>query len=505
MKSQPQSGTTSRVKPLFDSRSLLSRSLAIVGFLLAIEIAFFTILMSLQQQAEEELSREMVARTIVAETNVITRTLYQTLSIAYLYKRVGDESYREVFERGCVSCGERLRSLKLLVASAESSEGTRREINQAIVDSTRFLDDLRGLLYEDIEASYEFTGDVAAADILNRKCLKLLTHFERLIDDQDKILRESSHSHLRAALRQVMVFGIVMNVGLAILLIVIFARGITKRLSIILDNTDRLANHQELNTRIGGRDEIAKLDGQFHQMSEKLAELDELKRTFVAMYSHDLRSPISSIRATLALLKTGVWGPLTPKAVDQVDRAERACDETVRMLTSMLDYEKLRSRTLEMEFASTNLRDMADRAIASLEGLLLQRQITVNLIADEELEIVADENWLVQTVVNLMANAIKFSPKNTTITVTVANQADSVLVRIADQGEGISQENIKKIFDRFQQATGSAKRVQGGYGLGLFVCKSVIEQHGGAIGVDSEEGFGSTFWFTLPKNGPQDS
>ncbi len=149
-----------------------------------------------------------------------------------------------------------------------------------------------------------------------------------------------------------------------------------------------------------------------------------------------------------------------------------------------------------MSLQPINLRAVTERVLDSIEGLFNQKEIEVELNL-ENVEIEGDDNWLSQVITNLLTNAIKFSPKRSKITVTLTRIDDTARLSISDRGEGIATFDQSKVFDRYQQAAGTSHRAVGGYGLGLFVCKSVIEEHGGTIGLQSEEGVGSTFFFEL--------
>jgi signal transduction histidine kinase len=137
------------------------------------------------------------------------------------------------------------------------------------------------------------------------------------------------------------------------------------------------------------------------------------------------------------------------------------------------------------------------QSVETLQSLAQENYITLSL-SSPEIQIWADSDRIIQTLVNLLNNAIKFSPQNSTVTLDAEVHEDQVLFQVKDQGRGIPENKLETIFGRFQQVDASDSRQKGGTGLGLAICRSIVQQHGGRIWVESELGKGSTFYFTLP-------
>jgi PAS domain S-box-containing protein len=225
--------------------------------------------------------------------------------------------------------------------------------------------------------------------------------------------------------------------------------------------------------------------------------VEKLKREFVAMISHDLRTPLMSVEFSLSLLSAGACGDLPERAQENVADAENNISYVMQLINGLLDVEKLSSGKLEMRFAEMDMAEVFDRCLDTVRPLAEKRNIKLDVPLNS-LPLYGDENRLVQVMVNLISNALKFSPGGTTISVTALEHDDDVVVQVADQGAGIPASQKEKIFQRFER-TESAKKVDG-VGLGLSICKVIIEQHSGEMGVESEEGKGSTFWFRIPKH-----
>jgi signal transduction histidine kinase len=166
------------------------------------------------------------------------------------------------------------------------------------------------------------------------------------------------------------------------------------------------------------------------------------------------------------------------------------------LINDILDLERLETGTIELQFAPVPVASIIRRAMESLPASGQRDGITVDAPAVSPV-MWADADRIVQVVVNLLSNAVKFSPPGGVVTIGVAPGESWVEFRVTDRGRGVPMAYHRAIFERFRQVETSDAREKGGTGLGLAICKSIIEQHGGTIGVESEEGRGSTFWFRV--------
>src|SRR5258706_3933628 len=236
--------------------------------------------------------------------------------------------------------------------------------------------------------------------------------------------------------------------------------------------------------------------GHVRDVSER-REVDRMKKEFVATVSHELRTPLTSIRGSLGLLSAGVLGPLGPDAAEAVGIAERNAIHLIDLLNDILDLERLENGRMEMEMRPMPIATALARAHDAVRGMAEAQGVAVALEVTDA-QVVGDENRIVQVLVNLPSNAVKFSPRGAAITVCAQEAAGFVEVAVRDPGRGIPRSYQRSIFERFQQVEASDSRKNGGTGLGLAICKTIVEQHGGTIGVESEVGRGSTFWFRVP-------
>jgi len=226
-------------------------------------------------------------------------------------------------------------------------------------------------------------------------------------------------------------------------------------------------------------------------------EIERMRQEFLSMVSHDLRSPLTSVQGCLELLSTGICGELNEKGQKKLAAADRNIGQLIQMITDLLDVERAKSGRLLIFPGEVELVKLVEQCLDTVR--MQAEAVGINLRAEvQDMFIVADGERLSQVLINLLSNAIKFSPAGSDVVVSSRTLAEWVEVRVTDKGRGIAREFHGKIFDRFQQVNASDVGYQGGTGLGLAICKAIIAQHGGTIGVDSEEGKGSSFWFRIP-------
>ncbi len=229
-------------------------------------------------------------------------------------------------------------------------------------------------------------------------------------------------------------------------------------------------------------------------------EIEELKRDFVAMVSHDLRSPLTSIGMSLNLLLTGRFGDLTEQGNCMIERSIDNANQLLHLVSALIDLEQADSGTLVTELCCVPLEEIVEQSVDTVQQIAVARKILLTVDKNPLLEslVNADRSRLAQVMVNLLANAIKFSPDSSSINVSCEKDDRFIRIIIEDRGRGVPREYQRKIFERFKQTHTTDRTEKGGSGLGLAICKRIVEEHGGQIGVLSEPGNGSQFWFTVP-------
>jgi signal transduction histidine kinase len=225
--------------------------------------------------------------------------------------------------------------------------------------------------------------------------------------------------------------------------------------------------------------------------------LDEMKRQFVSAVSHELRTPLSAIRGSLEMLADGDTGVLPESAQHVVDVGARGTERLTRLVNDIIDIERLEAGTFDIRPRPEDLAPLLVDAADSLVPLAGERHVTIE-IGEAAGSALCDADRIVQALVNLIGNALKFTQGGGTVEVSAIPVDHEILVSVRDQGRGIPAEEFETIFERFHQVQRGDGRKLGGTGLGLPITKAIVERHGGRIWVESELGEGSTFHFTLP-------
>ncbi|BAY64748.1 PAS/PAC sensor hybrid histidine kinase [Calothrix brevissima NIES-22] len=242
--------------------------------------------------------------------------------------------------------------------------------------------------------------------------------------------------------------------------------------------------------------EIIRVTGIAEDITE-LEKVEQMKSEFIGIVSHELRTPLTAIRASLGLLNTGIYDNRPEKSKRMIEIAAIDCDRLVRLVNDILDLERLESGRAVLQKNTCNAADLIAQAVEGVKAIAKQQNISFNIDAPD-VQVWAAADAIIQTLTNLFSNALKFSPADASIDVSIQQQSDRVLFQISDRGRGIPPEKLELIFGRFQQVDASDSRDKGGTGLGLAICRSIIEQHSGQIWAQSTLGIGSTFFFTLP-------
>lgn len=230
-------------------------------------------------------------------------------------------------------------------------------------------------------------------------------------------------------------------------------------------------------------------------------EMDRLKVNFINAASHELRTPLASIKGYAEFLEDEIAGPLVKAQKDYVHEIQEGVERLRRLVDDLLDFARLEAGTFQVSMQETDLVQIVASAVSSVQPLAQRARVHLHL-ADAQLArlpVVVDPMRIEQVVLNLLGNALKFTPPGGSVTLSMTATQELVRVEVNDTGIGISDRDRPLIFEKFFQVDPSTTRAHGGAGLGLAISKALVEAHGGSIGAASEPGKGSKFWFTLPR------
>jgi signal transduction histidine kinase len=244
--------------------------------------------------------------------------------------------------------------------------------------------------------------------------------------------------------------------------------------------------------------QLSETNRELNEANAKLRELSEMKEEFLALTTHDLRSPLTVISGVISFFTSGRLGELSPEQKNMVAMMERNTQNLIELVNDLLDASKLESGTMRLELASINIKGVVDELRESMEPLAREKEIKLIEALPEDLPPVeADRAKLRRVLLNLLSNALKFTQKGGSVEVRAAREGDRVRVAVSDTGVGIAPDDVARLFDKYEQARSRATRGEKGTGLGLYITKQLVELHGSQIKVESEVGKGSTFSFTL--------
>lgn len=243
---------------------------------------------------------------------------------------------------------------------------------------------------------------------------------------------------------------------------------------------------------------------ELQEVNARLKVLDELKSDFVSMASHELRSPLSSMKMGVATVVREMVGPLNDEQKMMLTIAERNIDRMTKLTTDLLDLTKIEAGQLDLELHENDLFELVREVVESDEPVALEKSLSVEVLSRDGPVIArCDRDRMYQVIQNLLVNAINYTDEGLII-VSIERTADDVVVEVSDTGPGIAPQSIGTIFDKWSQVHADTRSEKRGTGLGLAICKGIVEAHGGSITVQSELGKGAKFTFTVHVRGPDE-
>ncbi|MDQ7825267.1 MAG: ATP-binding protein [Candidatus Eremiobacteraeota bacterium] len=231
-------------------------------------------------------------------------------------------------------------------------------------------------------------------------------------------------------------------------------------------------------------------------------EVERMKDEFVSIVSHELRTPMTSISGSLSLVLDGTVGEINEDQKELLDIAKNNTTRLIRLINDILDISKIESGKIRMKKEPVDINKVVEDSVGGIGGFAENYGVKLSSDLGEDIpSFAADRDRLIQVVTNLLSNSIKFSPRGGTVFTKTWSGEGKVFVSVRDEGTGIPKDYHEKIFEKFQQVDSSTVREKGGTGLGLPICRAIIQEHGGSLWVESEPDKGSTFTFFVPLAG----
>jgi signal transduction histidine kinase len=397
------------------------------------------------------------------------------------------------------------KKIEMIIEARQILEGLpEKKVSEA---NTHILEDFKTkLLLEDKKVLF---NDIILAYSTSKKSLltnKISNYFE-----QDKINYKNMKAQLEYLEEKLIFYSIILFSAFFGFLLTLKIFSNLQIFSPLQSTTDRMADFlngkYSYNFDTPEENEMGQLQTTFNSMAqevlknmEELKALDSAKSDFLNIASHELRTPMTSIKGSLSLISSGIMGEVTDEILNLIKIAELETDRLVRLINDILDMAKIDARKLPLKLTWTSVHDLLDKTIASLQGLAQTFDVKLEKGSFPDVAINVDSDRIQQVITNLVSNAVKFSPKSNKVELLVEIQPNMpIKILVKDHGKGMTPQEKSILFQKFRQVSSPDNPLVKGTGLGLAIAKALVEEHHGQIDVTTVPNEGSTFYFTIPE------
>ena len=314
---------------------------------------------------------------------------------------------------------------------------------------------------------------------------------------QGQGLGRTLFENFRASMFESLGYAVIASVLAALLVSWFLSRRIVAPVRTLTDASQHIADgHYAERVQVNGSDEIAQLATRFNQMATQLEQVESMRRQLIGDVTHELRTPLTSIKGYMEGLVDGVL-PATPETFNQI---HHEADRLSRLVDDLQELSRVEAKAYSLDVRSVAVSNLMQTTVKRLAPQAMDKRITLHSSLPADLPpLQADEDRITQVLVNLVANAIQYTPEGGNVMISAVQQADEIRISVKDTGIGIPPEHLANLFTRFYRVDKSRSRnTGGGSGIGLTIAKHLIEAHGGRIWAESKgDGQGSTFTFSL--------
>ncbi len=474
---------------------LLPAGLLVIGSTLTVQMIYLFSLGYQLDKLDKEITLASVPYECVAKASSCLKSFYQANTCLMAYKLTGDQAFGGFFVSAVFNFKEELDAVSGFMKSSpdtispETVSSTEKLGNQAIESLMTMKE-----MFENRE---QFISPVQ---------LKLIqTTAERFVDDffskvtgsviatgEGQQRRLQTESALRQMVKIMLVGGFFISAGLSIASLIFWIGTINRRIGILLEDSRLLGEGKPLLEVKGGFDEIAELELVLHNVAEALKETKQIKLEFIEFLNKTLFSHLDSIQTTLEMGVSGDFA-LDQKGRDRFEKALLSTKRLINLIHELLDVHKIETGVFLQNRCETNVRQLVESAVSEMESLAQGKSVTLAIDCDPFVASL-DAARIHQVLINLISNAVKYSPQGSRVSISAWRDEHALEVNVRDQGGGIPENFLGSLFNRYQQAQGA----KAGTGLGLFISKAIVSEHGGAIGAENPTEGGALTWFTIP-------
>jgi histidine kinase len=302
----------------------------------------------------------------------------------------------------------------------------------------------------------------------------------------------------RASFNEALMYAVIAAMAVAVTLSFLFSRRVVAPVRAMSLAAQRIADGRyDERVEVNGEDELARLAARFNQMAEKLNQVEAMRRRLIGDVSHELRTPLTAIKGSMEGLMDGIL----PANVETYQQIHAETERLNRLVDDLQELSRVESRAYELDIQSVDLHSLVRTVAKRLTPQAESKRISLNVdLSPNFPRVLADQDRIIQILINLAGNALQYTPEGGKITISAKRLNGAVQISVRDTGSGIPPEHVEHIFDRFYRVDKSRSRqTGGGSGIGLTIARALVEAHGGRIWVESAgEAQGSVFHFTLP-------
>jgi len=460
------------------------------------QIVFTSTITFLVYRIEQELLAQHRSWSIMAQANRLTHAISSAGMSVMLYTATGDRLLQARFQESKRKSGEELAAFAKMFDSAHAEKRTAFDTTKKSINN--FFEIAERVISTEHDSTVEEMLDEKQGARLNEAVQGYVVPIDILTAEEVASQKKSNEAvkHLRGQIDLInyamIGFAVVSGLGL----IVFLHSNVTKRLGYLMSNSVALSFRTGLTPPLPGDDEFSKLDKILHYVDCKLSEFESFKLRIVGVMRNRLSSSLQQISDNIDELCAD--SDLSEAARNRANSISADCGRLMRLVNDLMSAQTMEAGKFGLELTMTSTEEIVDVAILSVDQLAQRKRIVIDR-PEKSCTIHCDRDRVTQVLINLLSNAIKFSPQSSTIRIALEEDDEWLEFSVEDNGRGIPADQIESLFHRFSQAEKTDWKECGGSGLGLYICKTIVTEHGGEIGLESEIEKGTTFWFSIPK------
>ncbi|MBX9685636.1 MAG: HAMP domain-containing histidine kinase [Candidatus Obscuribacterales bacterium] len=493
--------------PWIPRLSLLQKLLLFILIPIGLETAFLSGALWLFHQSELEVKQEARLNAVSNLLEQLVHSLYAAGSDIIAAATLGPEVSEKSFIRHTTKARDCLNELRKATSGNEAEREVVNKLSKSCQDTLRILKQSHDAATEGPQGLMFMKGHRLTRQIEKntKETIEQVTQLKDL-EEQRKEKVPRTKAQTKQQLQSLLCFATLANIVFGIFLAIFLTRNLTSRLTVIIKNTEKIARGEELLERVGGRDELTKLDESIHHAAEllksaekKQKELEQSRKQFVAMLGHDLKNPLHFLQLSLDALKQKQIEASSQSGLERIGQCAEEVERLVNLSNDLIWAARSDADSFDLKLEKTLLWTIFDRATRAVESLAESRNIIIESEADEDLSLEVDRDRMIQVLVNLLSNAIQASPKASKILLKAQQVNNELFIDVIDNGKGIPEAAIGHIFERFYRVDENGKEPgYEGIGLGLAICQAIVKAHHGQIAASNRSQGGCQFQIVLP-------